>query len=349
MNRKEYFEKYLEGIASETEKELVAKWVTGLMARVSTGNATEEEQRIVEEWLIRETAVPLDIEEIKKRKKETRLLLEQEYLSLLPRKKRTVFYRYAAAAIFFILGVGFYFIYQSKQENAVLAKLIFPTADSIKNSSIVYHTGSGGAARKIQLPDSSFIYLNANAMLSVDSGKFNIHTRDVALDKGEAFFQVARNVSKKFTVQFGDLQLEVLGTSFNIENYEHINEKRVYVKTGKVVIKNAEGIDTALTAGEKFLYNSKTKKFLIEKNSNIDLSQWINGKLVFAGAGLDEIKQKLEDRFHISIEIENNALPQTIQLNATFGKDDDYAKVAKVIAGIYDARYRTSAGKIIFY
>ncbi|MGC4233954.1 MAG: FecR domain-containing protein [Niabella sp.] len=349
MNRKEYFEKYLEGTASETEKELVAAWVTGLMARAGTGDATEEEQYIVKEWLNQENKASPDIEEVEKRKIETRSLLEHEYLSVPKRKKHTVLYRYAAAAILFAFGISMYFIYQPKQEKSVMAGLHFPAADSIKNSRMVYHTSSGSPVRKIQLPDSSFIYLNANTMLSVDSGKFNIHTRDVVLDRGEAFFQVTKNSSQKFTVQFGALQLEVHGTSFNIENYAHTHEKRVFVKTGKVIIKNAEGLAVALAADETFIYHTLTKKYIVKQKENVDVSQWINGKLVFAGAGLDEIKQKLKDRFEVSIETENNALPQTMQLNATFDKDDHYDKVAKVIAGIYGARYRIDNRRIIFY
>lgn len=349
MNRKEYFKKYLEGTASDPEKELVAAWVTGLIARAGTGNATKEEQYIIEEWLNQESKTSPDMEEVEKRKTETLSLLDQEYLSVPKRKKHTILYRYAAAAILFAFGIGMYFLYQPKQEKSDIAKLHFPAADSIKNSRMVYHTGSGSPVKKIQLPDSSYIYLNANTILSVDSGKFNIHSRDVVLDKGEAFFQVAKNSSQKFTVQFEALQLEVHGTSFNIENYTHTHEKRVFVKTGKVVIKSAEGLAATLTAGETFIYHMLTKKYIVKQKDNVDVSQWISGKLVFAGAGLDEIKQKLKDRFEVSIETENNALPQTMQLNATFDKDDHYDKVAKIIAGIYGARYRIDNRRIIFY
>lgn len=349
MNRKEYFQKYLQGMASAEEKELLTVWVTGLMARMANGAASEEEQLIVKEWLSREDKAAVAVAEIEKRKNETLLLIEQQYLALPERSKRRTVYRYAAAVAFFVLAAGAYLLYQSDKENRNMTALSFPAADEMQNNNIVYSNLSGDPVKTIRLPDSSFVYLNGNAAVSMDRQKYNFAAREVELDKGEAFFSVAKNAAKKFTVQFGDLQLEVTGTSFNIEHYEHSHEKRVYVKTGKVTIRDQTGLDIALTAHETFVYNNQTKKYTVDRNENTDFSQWIGGRMVFAGAGLDEVKQKLENRFKARIVVENNALPATMRLNAAFNKDENIDKIAKVIAGIYGIKYRAEDKKITFY
>lgn len=349
MNRKEYLGKYLLGTASQQEKEQITAWITGLMERVATGQANEEEEEIIAHWLSHEREISINPEEVEKRKKATKMILDAQQLTELRKEKRSTFYRYAAAIIIlFILGTGTYYIYHSN-DKTMEATLYFPTADHVKNNIISYQVRPGNTAKKVQLPDSSFVYLNSNASLSLDSGTFNARNREVILDNGEAFFEVAKNVQKKFTVQFGSLFLEVIGTSFNIENDELRKVQRVFVKTGKVLIKENGKLIASLTPGEIFTYNNKTKDYAVRRKNNIDLSEWTSGKLIFESADWSEIKQKIENRFNIELVIENNVIPATIELNAVFGKEDSYSEIAKVIAGIYDARFRIQENKMIFF
>lgn len=350
MDRKEYLKKYINGTASEVEKQAVAAWVTGLMARVSTGLATVEEQEIVSYWLSQEENISSVNEEMELRKKETAALLEKYVLPDHGLKKMTAFFRYSAAAVILIvLASTVYFLFPTHQQPEIAMGRPFPAADSIENSHLVYRTSSGDVIKKIELPDSSFIYLNANASISLDSANYNLHSRDLTLNEGEVFFQVAKNAAKKFTVKFDDLQLQVVGTSFNIENYRASDIKKVFVKTGKVILKNKAKHIATLTPGDIFIYDTHSKTFSVKNEPDIDLSQWINGQLLFSDAGIEEIRQKLENRFGTHIVIERNALPETIQLNAMFDRTDNLPKIVKTIADIYNAKVRIDTGEVIFY
>ena len=70
------------------------------------------------------------------------------------------------------------------------------------------------AKTKIVLPDSSTVWLNANARL-VYPRSFEDVNRKVSIS-GEAFFQVRKDKNHPFIVDIGELQVEVLGTSFNV-------------------------------------------------------------------------------------------------------------------------------------
>ncbi|MFT3903745.1 MAG: FecR domain-containing protein [Niabella sp.] len=349
MNRKAYLEKYINGTATPQEKKLVTAWITGLLERVANGVASSEEQEIVSYWLEQNHDTILNTEEIEKRKKETLLLIQQQQRSFSRRKKQNKIYRYAAAVLILLSGIGAYLIIQNRQHTPQLTYMQYVPADSIDNNRIIYHAAQGMPLKKIQLPDSSFIFLNTGAILSLDSTKFNKDIRTVTLEKGEAFFKIAKNPAKKFIVTFDDFTTEVLGTSFNIETYAQTNDKRVFVKTGRVLIKQAEKILTTLTAGETFIINNQTKKYSISKNYKTDRSQWINGGLVFSSSGLDEIKQKLEARSGLKVITENDALSGTLQLNAIFSKEDSSEKIAKVIADIYGVKVRINQQQIVFY
>jgi transmembrane sensor len=66
----------------------------------------------------------------------------------------------------------------------------------------------------ISLPDGSKIYLNRNSEISYRTN-YGKHRRDVKL-VGEAFFEIAPDVSKPFIIDAGKAKVKVVGTSFNV-------------------------------------------------------------------------------------------------------------------------------------
>lgn len=70
-----------------------------------------------------------------------------------------------------------------------------------------------GETRAIELPDGSSVTLNIDSSLQV---YYYPGRREILLDKGEAFFQVAANTGRPFTVDSGASQVKVVGTAFNV-------------------------------------------------------------------------------------------------------------------------------------
>ena len=90
------------------------------------------------------------------------------------------------------------------------------------------------AKTKIVLPDSSTVWLNANARL-VYPRSFEDVNRKVSIS-GEAFFQVRKDKNHPFIVDIGKLQVEVLGTSFNVMTDTYNDEIRISLLEGKVAL-----------------------------------------------------------------------------------------------------------------
>ncbi|NIF85466.1 DUF4880 domain-containing protein [Comamonas sp. Tr-654] len=67
--------------------------------------------------------------------------------------------------------------------------------------------------RVIELPDGSSVTLNIDSSLQVH---YYPGRREILLDKGEAFFRVAADASRPFTVDSGASQVKVVGTAFNV-------------------------------------------------------------------------------------------------------------------------------------
>jgi transmembrane sensor len=96
------------------------------------------------------------------------------------------------------------------------------------------------------LPDGSVVTINKGSSISYNS-KLKGETRKVKL-KGEAFFNVTPNKKKPFVISVNDVQITVVGTSFNVKNINGNTE--VVVETGIVQVTRG-GKTVELNANEK--------------------------------------------------------------------------------------------------
>ena len=86
--------------------------------------------------------------------------------------------------------------------------------------------------QKVILPDGTIVFLNDNSKISYPTS-FEANKRVVSLE-GEAFFEVMRDTIRPFLIHTPHSDIEVLGTSFNV-NTENM-QTEVAVRTGKVKV-----------------------------------------------------------------------------------------------------------------
>lgn len=90
-----------------------------------------------------------------------------------------------------------------------------------------------GASSKLLLPDSTIVFLNGGTVLKYDVSLQQRTDRKVFLS-GEAYFKVSRNMLKPFIVHTGELNIKVLGTTFNVASYPDDAEIKVSLVEGSV-------------------------------------------------------------------------------------------------------------------
>jgi len=117
------------------------------------------------------------------------------------------------------------------------------------------------------LSDGSVVTLNKRSTITYPS-KFKGSKRAVAL-KGEAFFNITPDKKKPFVISVNDVQVTVVGTSFNVKSENGNTE--VIVETGIVQVAKA-GKTVELVAGEKIMLSandsSATKEPVTDKLYN---------------------------------------------------------------------------------
>ncbi|MBT33209.1 MAG: hypothetical protein CMO01_26405 [Thalassobius sp.] len=205
-------------------------------------------------------------------------------------------WKYAAVFSLIVISSIFYISYN---------KGIFEE-DIQKVAAIEYITKSTSKGQKllVTLPDGSSIKLNSNTLIKFRKD-FN-NKREVYLE-GEAFFDVAENPEKPFTVNARGLLTTALGTSFNIRNFAEDEQVTVMLATGKVVVEDLKDTTNIhfLNPTEQLTYNTNNKQST-KSNFKMEWISWKDGTLYFENANIKQIKQQIELWYDVDVKLKGN-------------------------------------------
>ena len=189
-----------------------------------------------------------------------------------------------------------------------------------------------GLKSKIVLSDGSKIWINAGSKLRFPN-RFGSKIREVWLD-GEAFFEVAKDASKPFYVRTSDLNIKVLGTSFNVKAYSDEGIIETTLVSGRVSLEKANASNSGekeviLEPNRKAIYIKNELSLMTEENKRYiagplkprkiiisepvklePLVSWTEDRLVFENEPFENIAKQLERRYGMQIIIEDNELKQ---------------------------------------
>ena len=190
-----------------------------------------------------------------------------------------------------------------------------------------------GKTAQIILSDGTKVWLNAGTKL-VYPPSFQADKREVFL-VGEAFFEVTENPDRPFIVKTKELNVKVLGTSFNVKTYPDDNNIETTLASGKVMLeknenKNKHGKEIILRPGQMANY-SKEYKTIKVKNVEIEsYISWKDGWYKLEGLALSELAKKLERYYDIQIDI----LPKDLQILKITGKLELKESIERVMENI---------------
>jgi ferric-dicitrate binding protein FerR (iron transport regulator) len=191
-----------------------------------------------------------------------------------------------------------------------------------------------GQTLSLTLPDGSRVVLNANSQLDVPRHWPAGRSRQVWL-RGEAYFQVKKDPAKTpFSVHADQLEVQVLGTSFDVLNRRHKNQ--VVLKEGSVRVKLPAQRDVLMQPGELLELAPAAPQASKRKVNPDHYKAWLDKKIVFKGTPLREVAQTIEDLYGYQVEFQDPALAEKqvtallpmdnldgllLGLGATFGLD----------------------------
>ena len=163
-----------------------------------------------------------------------------------------------------------------------------------------------GDKATIELPDGTNVVLNSASQLSY-LNNFGENGRRVQLN-GEAYFKVAHDEKCAFIVQVGDLEVKVLGTSFNVSAYEDAKDVTVVLLEGKDGV-YAQKTSHIMKPGDKIEYNKATHKITATQVHPSDYIEWTKGNIYFEKESLENIMKTLSRIYDVEIRFDSNKLP----------------------------------------
>ncbi|MGD9930703.1 MAG: FecR family protein [Mangrovibacterium sp.] len=190
---------------------------------------------------------------------------------------------------------------------------------------------SPGSRVHFTLPDQSEVWLNSGSTLEypVNFGKQGKRTVKLT---GQGYFNVTPDKNRPFRVEtVGDMDVEVLGTSFDVACYDDDPNLSFTLEHGAIALHDKHGKEIArLEPGQQARLEKDSRKLLIEKVDTRLTTSWKDGRLVFKDTPLFLVTQQLERWFNCEIHVAPELLSSDILYTATI-QDETLGEVLKMI------------------
>ncbi|SNZ00469.1 FecR family protein [Flagellimonas pacifica] len=174
------------------------------------------------------------------------------------------------------------------------------------------------------LSDGTKVKVNSGTVIKYPVQFISGEKRKVFV-KGEAYFDVTEDIAHPFVVNANDINVEVLGTEFNVSSYPEDHNINTVLVEGSVKIYNKykEQIPEShimLTPGNMAAWD-KSKKKIEVKPVDIEIyTAWKDGVLLFKKSSFGNIRKKLERYYDITIENKYGFLESQVY-TATFDNE----------------------------
>ncbi|TSJ43751.1 DUF4974 domain-containing protein [Mucilaginibacter corticis] len=277
-------QKYFAGTASTEEKQMLHQWYdetnNGWVETVDT-NTTETEQQLKQRIF---------------RDLQKRMMLEKAEPKVISRSFNVKRLLWQAASVAAILIIGF-FVIRPADHKEITAEKHIVSAPANKVISVV-------------LPDGSKVWLNAGSVFKYPK-TFSAKVREVELSEGRAFFDIKHMDDHPFVVKTKNLNVTVLGTSFDVRSYKREGTTKVSVVTGKVGItipSQPAKPAIMLVAREEVIINPATKYLVKEPVRESVVNLWCKNVLVFDQENLANVFKAIEKKYNTKISVDNKDL-----------------------------------------
>ena len=293
----------------------------GLLPKIFSGEATDEEKRLVDEWMGTDPANRNEYDAFARLWNLTALSsppdeidIEKEWrridrsISQTGNKTINLYYLIRIAAAVILISVLSYTVFRSMRYNSVKAP--------------------ASALKVVQLPDGSKVSLNAGSKIVYRKG-FGITDRNLSL-RGEAYFEVNKG-QIPFIIEAGEAMVRVTGTKFNVKAYAGRTEIRVTVTEGTVKLYRSglQQHETFITAGETGLFDRSEKTFTKLSTADQNDLSWKTGIIDFRNTPFPEVTDILMNTYHISLSSDPVLNHCTVTVRFENQKPDSVLNVLK--------------------
>ena len=231
-------------------------------------------------------------------------------------RRRTLWLRVSAiaASVALLVGIFSYVSYQAGYKD--------------QNSQWIEMENPLGMRSTVVLSDGTKVILNAGTTLSYPSA-FVTKQREVRVE-GEAFFEVAPDVTHPFIVKAENVRVRVFGTRFNVKAYKEEKAIEVTLEEGVVGVGFNMNDLIRIRPGQQVRYEKKSHRFLMRDVRLRNYISWTRGNFYFENQTLEKIARQLERSFNVRITIEGEELKKT-SFTGDFVRGENIEQILRVM------------------
>ena len=233
---------------------------------------------------------------------------------------------YRVAAVFMMLAVAafsIYFFTRTKGPEVLVAQL---------------------EIEEVKLEEGSVVTVNSNSTFTYPK-EFDDNKREVQLS-GEAYFEVAKDPERPFIIDAGTIQIEVLGTSFNVKAYEAQQQIEVIVSSGKVAVYNKDNPNerVVLIQGQKATFFRASTKIEKSTNEDINFAAWKTKAIIFEDTPMPEVIRIINEIYKTNLSLKGDQLNEC-PVTTTFD-NQSLESVLNVLESTLDLTIEKQDGQI---
>ncbi|MES2891807.1 MAG: FecR domain-containing protein [Bacteroidota bacterium] len=199
-----------------------------------------------------------------------------------------------------------------------------------------------GKKFQLRLDDGTIVWLNAASSIRFPAS-FDRLSRSVEIT-GEAYFEVAKDASRPFTVKVNDMQVQVLGTHFNINAYDDEPVVKTTLLEGSVKVNNpvsgkmlVPGQQAQLAAGGG-----------LQVKTGVNTSEviaWKNDLFSFNNTDVNSLMRQLSRWYDAEIVMPKNIEPVTF--NGQISRSANISDVLKILELTEEISFTIQGKKVI--
>ena len=289
-----------------------------ILQRYVEGNVSPEEIIAVVDWLDADESHVREFMELQKFN-DISLFNQPDSKVDVQKKKKTITFRQIGYELAKIAAILILFWGGTK---------LYETT-SVKENVIAYQTlyVPAGQRAELILPDSTHVWLNARSKL-VYPISFGKDIRQVELN-GEAYFDVIHNEKQPFVVKTPQMDIQVLGTEFNVTAYSSSSDFEVALLRGCIELSSPR-LSSNYRMKEKEHIRLQNNKLISKDISDYDYFRWKEGLICFNNESVATIIEKLKLYYDIDIEVYNQKFINS-RYTGKFRTKDGIEQVLRVL------------------
>lgn len=185
-----------------------------------------------------------------------------------------------------------------------------------------------GGQYQVVLPDGTKVWLNASSSLRFPTA-FVSNERKVELH-GEAYFKVAQRANQPFFVQVDGMQVQVLGTEFNVMAYDNEQWVKTSLLKGAVKVSSGSNTTPVMKPGQQARLTGAGNLLVSNDPFIEDVAAWKEGMFVFNNEALDGIMRQLSRWYNVEVDFTSNGLKKKL-FTGQIARNENLSEVLKML------------------